>query len=54
MKLSLVVLAAVATVGIVVAAVFAWLYFGTEPAKKIVVVKPCGDRVFGHIESLAR
>jgi hypothetical protein len=34
--------------------VFAGLYFGNEPAKKTVVVKPCGDREFGHIKSLVR
>jgi hypothetical protein len=41
--------AAVATVG---AVVFAMLYFGSEPATKTVVEKPCGDRIFGHIKSL--
>ena len=51
MKALLIALAAVASVA---AIVFAVLYFTTEPATKRVVVEPCGDRVFGHIESLER
>jgi hypothetical protein len=51
---SVVVLSTVAIVGTVAAAVFAYLYFGREPATKTVVAKPCGERVFGHIDSLVR
>ncbi len=60
MKPSLLILRAFATVAAVAAAVFASLYFSTEPAtsqvavKKTVVAQPCGDRMFGHIKSLAR
>ncbi len=43
-----------AAVAIVAAAVFAALYFTDEPGQKTVVVKPCGDRTFGHIHSLTR
>ena len=49
-----VVLAVIAALAIVAAVVFAALYFATEPAKKTVVVKPCGEREFGHIKSLVR
>ncbi len=52
MKPSLVVLAAVAILATVAAAVFASLYIWNEPATKTVTAEPCGDRVFGHIESL--
>ena len=48
----LVALAGVAVVATVAAAVFASLYFSREPATKTLVEKPCGDRIFGHIESL--
>jgi len=54
MKAPLLILLAVATVAIVAAAVFASLAFENEPATKTVAVKPCGDRIFGHIESLER
>ena len=44
---------AAAVVGAGAAVVFAVLYFGDEPATKTVIEKPCGDRIFGHIKSLA-
>ncbi|MEP6893508.1 MAG: hypothetical protein ABI927_06970 [Gaiellaceae bacterium] len=49
MKRSLVLVAAAA----VAVAVFAALYFGDAPATKTVIESPCGDRIFGHIKSLA-
>jgi hypothetical protein len=49
---SFVVLAVVAVAG-VAAAVFASLAFGNG-VSRTVAVKPCGDRSFGHIESLER
>ena len=60
MKRPLIVLAAVAAAATVAAAVFASLYFWTEPVTKTVVVtkrviaQPCGDRTFGHVKSLTR
>ena len=37
------------------AAVFALLYFTTEPTVRTVAVKPCGEqRMFGHVASLDR
>jgi len=53
-KQSFAILAAVAAGASVAAAVFASLAFGNEARTKTVVVKPCGDRIFGHIESLQR
>ena len=50
-KLALVVVAAVATAA---AVTFGVLYFVDEPATKTVTVKPCGEREFGHIDSLTR
>ena len=50
---SFVVLTVVAVVTGVAAAVFASLAFGNG-ATRTVAVKPCGDRSFGHIESLER
>jgi hypothetical protein len=49
-----VILAAVAAGSIVAATVFASWAFGTNVATKTVTVKPCGDRIFGHIKSLER
>jgi hypothetical protein len=49
---SFVVLAVVAVAG-VAAAVFASLAFGNG-VTRTVAVEPCGDRSFGHIESLER
>jgi hypothetical protein len=54
MKPSFLILVAVAAVAIVAATVFASLAFGNEPVAKTVAVKPCGDRIFGHIKSLER
>ncbi len=53
-KPSFLILAAVSAVAIVAAAAFASLAFGNEPATRTVAVKPCGDRIFGHVESLER
>jgi hypothetical protein len=44
-------LCAVATVA---AVVFAVLDVAGEPAVSTVAVTPCGDRIFGHVKSLAR
>ena len=46
--------AVVALVAIAAAATFAVLYFTDEPATRTVIVRPCGDRTFGHIASLER
>jgi hypothetical protein len=43
---------AVALAAIAAAATFAVLYLTDEPATRTVVVRPCGDRTFGHISSL--
>ena len=51
MKLILVVVAAFAAAA---AVAFALLFFLDEPATKTVIVKPCGEREFGHIKSLTR
>ena len=40
-------------VAIVVAAVFAGLYF-TKDSANASAAEPCGDRMFGHVSSLAR
>lgn len=53
MRRSLVLSVALAVVATVVAVVFAALYFGNESATRTVIEKPCGDRIFGHIKSLA-
>jgi hypothetical protein len=47
-------LAVVALVAIAAAATFAVLYFTDERATRTVIVRPCGDRTFGHIASLER
>jgi len=54
MRRSSVVAISVMAVAIAAAAVFASLYFLREPEKKVVVAKPCGDRIYGHIRSLRR
>ena len=60
MKSSRIILRAFALVAAAAAVAFASLYFLTEPAtsratvKKSVVAQPCGDRIFGHVTSLAR
>lgn len=46
--------AVVALAAVAAAAVFGVLYFTNEPAPRTVVVRPCGDRIFGHIRSLER
>jgi hypothetical protein len=48
------VIAAAAGLVIVVAAVFASLALGNGSSTKTVAVKPCGDRIFGHIGALER
>jgi hypothetical protein len=53
-KKSLVILAAVAAGAIVAASVLASLAFGHGTVTKTVAVKPCGDRIYGHIKSLQR
>jgi hypothetical protein len=45
-------LAAIAVAAAAAAVVFGLLYFLQEPEKDVVVVKPCGDRTYGHIRSL--
>ena len=54
MRVPTVALVAVATVAVAVAAVFATLYVARAPEERVVVQKPCGERIFGHIASLAR
>jgi hypothetical protein len=49
----------IAAVGVALAAAAAALVFGVlrftdEPATRTVVVRPCGDRIFGHVASLER
>jgi hypothetical protein len=53
-KRPFVILAAVAAGSIIAATVFASWAFGRDAATKTVTVKPCGDRIFGHIKSLER
>ena len=48
------VAAVVAVVAFAAAAVFAVLYSTDEPATRVVLVRPCGDRTFGHVSSLER
>jgi hypothetical protein len=49
-----VALGIVAAAALAATAVFAVLYATKEPATRTVLVKPCGDRTFGHIRSLTR
>jgi len=42
----------IAGAAIVAASVFASMAFGGDPAPRTVAVQPCGDRIFGHVESL--
>jgi hypothetical protein len=37
---------------IVAASVFASMAFGGDPTPRTVAAQPCGDRIFGHLESL--
>lgn len=48
------VTAGVALAAVAAAVVFAVLYVTDGPATRTVVVRPCGDRSFGHISSLER
>jgi len=50
-KIALVVLAVAASAA---AIVFGALYFLDDSNEKTVVVKPCGERTFGHVRSLTR
>ena len=52
MKLAAAVVAA--TVAIIAVAIVAVLDVTDEPATRTVLVRPCGDRIFGHISSLER
>jgi hypothetical protein len=54
MRVPPVALVAVAGVAIATAAVFATLYLTRAPEERVVVERPCGDRIFGHIASLER
>ncbi len=44
----------VVTVVTTVAAVFAALYFTKDSANDLAAAEPCGDRIFGHVTSLAQ
>lgn len=46
------ILGGLAIVATTAAVVFAALYVVREPAERVVDVKPCGERIFGHIASL--
>jgi hypothetical protein len=50
----LLLLGAVAAVAVAAAVAFGVLYATKEPATRTVLLKPCGDRTFGHIRSLVR
>jgi hypothetical protein len=50
----LAVLSAVAVGGVAAAAALGAFYVTRKPAPRIVLVKPCGERTFGHIRSLER
>ena len=54
MRVPPVALVAVAGVAIATAVVFATLYLTRAPEERVVVERPCGDRIFGHIASLER
>ena len=54
MRVPTVALVAVATAAVAVAAVFATLYVARAPEERVVVQKPCGERIFGHIASLGK
>jgi len=47
-------LALLAVAATAVAATLAVLYVTREPATKVVVTRPCGDRSYGHVASLRR
>jgi len=46
--------ALVALVALGAAGVLGALYVTKEPAARVLLVKPCGERTFGHIRTLAR
>jgi hypothetical protein len=46
------ILGGLAIVATTAAVVVAALYVVREPAERVVDVKPCGERIFGHIASL--
>jgi len=50
----MIAVAAAALAATAAAATFAVLYVTDEPAARTVVVRPCGERTFGHISSLER
>ncbi len=50
----LVVLVVVAVVAVVTAVAFATLYFTRDSGTESAVAQPCGDRIFGHVASLAK
>ena len=54
MKPTHVTLVVVAVVATIAAVVFATLYFAKDAGSESAAVEPCGDRIFGHISSLAR
>ena len=53
MKIAVIVLAGVAAVAVITAGIFAVLSF-TDDADEAGTAAPCGDREFGHINSLKR
>src|SRR6476659_5825625 len=53
MKIAVIVLAGVAAVAAITAGIFAVLYF-TDDADETAAAATCGDREFGHINSLKR
>ena len=53
MKIAVIVLAGVTAVAAITAGIFAVLYF-TDDADETAAAVPCGDREFGHINSLKR
>jgi hypothetical protein len=54
MSRPLVALGIVAVAAVAAASVFGVLYATQEPTTRTVLVKPCGDRTFGHVKSLTR
>jgi hypothetical protein len=50
----IVALAGAAAVATVAALTFATTYFTGDRGERTVLVKPCGERIFGHVASLAR
>jgi hypothetical protein len=56
MKIAVIVLAGAAAVAALAAGVFAGLYFtdDSDSSEEASATTPCGDRLYGHIASLAR